>query len=132
MVARWNGTIAPSGLSENATAFAANAGAIDFPVRVRAERQGRNPKTGAKVHIPKRRTLSFTVGKELRDRLNRAPEESAPAQPELQPAPASGARSAPSGMQSAEPLAAALASLHPRYTLGWAGQAGVEGPEASR
>jgi hypothetical protein len=30
MLARWNGTIAPFGMSENATAFAANAAVIDL------------------------------------------------------------------------------------------------------
>jgi len=41
-----------------------------FVVKLRRAREGRNPKTGVKVQIPERRTLSFTVGKELRDRLN--------------------------------------------------------------
>jgi len=47
-----------------------------FSVKVRNARDGRNPKTGEKVKVPERRTLAFTVGKELRDRLNRghAPE----------------------------------------------------------
>ena len=41
-----------------------------FAVKTRRPREGRNPRTGQKVSVPQRRTLSFTVGKELRDRLN--------------------------------------------------------------
>ena len=41
-----------------------------FAVKVRGPREGRNPKTGQKVAVPRRRTPFFTVGKELRDRLN--------------------------------------------------------------
>lgn len=43
-----------------------------FAVKIREARDGRNPKTGAKVHVPRRRIPYFTVGKELRDRLNPA------------------------------------------------------------
>jgi integration host factor subunit beta len=41
-----------------------------FAIKTRRPREGRNPKTGQKVHVPSRRTPYFTVGKELRDRLN--------------------------------------------------------------
>ena len=41
-----------------------------FAVKRRRPREARNPKTGQKVSVPERRSLSFTVGKELRDRLN--------------------------------------------------------------
>jgi len=41
-----------------------------FSVKERRARSARNPKTGKTVQVPDRRTLSFTVGKELRDRLN--------------------------------------------------------------
>jgi len=41
-----------------------------FAVKRRRPREARNPKTGQKVAVPERRSLSFTVGKELRDRLN--------------------------------------------------------------
>ncbi|MBX5481080.1 MAG: integration host factor subunit beta [Myxococcaceae bacterium] len=41
-----------------------------FAVKVRKAREARNPRTGAKVHVPRRLTPYFTVGKELRDRLN--------------------------------------------------------------
>jgi integration host factor subunit beta len=40
-----------------------------FAVKTRDAREGRNPKTGQKVSVPKRRTCHFTVGKELRERL---------------------------------------------------------------
>jgi integration host factor subunit beta len=40
-------------------------------VKVRPQRNGRNPKTGAKVFVPARRTPYFTVGKELKFRLNK-------------------------------------------------------------
>jgi integration host factor subunit beta len=50
-----------------------------FAVKTRRPREGRNPKTGQRVSVPERRTLSFTVGKELRDRLN--PDQPAVAQP---------------------------------------------------
>ena len=41
-----------------------------FAVKTRRPRDGRNPKTGEKVSVPRRRIPYFTVGKELRDRLN--------------------------------------------------------------
>lgn len=41
-----------------------------FAVKVRDAREARNPKTGEKVSVPRRLTPYFTVGKELRDRLN--------------------------------------------------------------
>jgi integration host factor subunit beta len=41
-----------------------------FAVKTRQARDGRNPKSGQKVHVPRRRIPYFTVGKELRDRLN--------------------------------------------------------------
>jgi integration host factor subunit beta len=41
-----------------------------FAVKTRQPRDGRNPRTGQKVRVPRRRTPYFTVGKELRDRLN--------------------------------------------------------------
>lgn len=48
-----------------------------FAIKIREERDGRNPKTGVKVHVPRRRIPYFTVGKELRERLN--PQRRAPA-----------------------------------------------------
>jgi integration host factor subunit beta len=50
-----------------------------FSVKTRGPREGRNPKTGQKVLVPVRRNPSFTVGKELRDRLNPPTETPVPA-----------------------------------------------------
>ena len=41
-----------------------------FAVKVRAARVGRNPKTGAQVHVPAKVTPGFKPGKEIRKRLN--------------------------------------------------------------
>lgn len=41
-----------------------------FEVRQREPRQGRNPKTGAKVYVGTRNVPFFKVGKELRERVN--------------------------------------------------------------
>ncbi len=41
-----------------------------FSVKVREAHAGRNPKTGAQVFVPRRRTPCFTMGKELKERLN--------------------------------------------------------------
>lgn len=38
-----------------------------FGVSQRAERQGRNPKTGEAITIPARRAVKFKAGKSLRD-----------------------------------------------------------------
>jgi integration host factor subunit beta len=43
-----------------------------FQVKVREAREGRNPKTGDEVKIPKKRTPFFKVGKELKERIDRA------------------------------------------------------------
>ncbi len=62
-----------------------------FAVKVREAREGRNPKTGQRVKVPRRRTPYFTVGKELRDRLNKQPLEATaefPATPQTPAAPA--------------------------------------------
>jgi integration host factor subunit beta len=40
-----------------------------FVVKVRAARVGRNPKTGAQVHVPAKVTPAFKPGKEIRKRL---------------------------------------------------------------
>lgn len=94
-----------------------------FAVKTRKAHEGRNPKTGEKVQVPDRRALSFTVGKELRERLNRgfAPAEAAAeeeAEVEADPEPAA-PRSADAGrgVESGEGLAAAPPS-GPRYTAG--------------
>lgn len=41
-----------------------------FRIRNRGARIGRNPKTGAKVHVPAKRIPYFKPGKELKELLN--------------------------------------------------------------
>jgi integration host factor subunit beta len=41
-----------------------------FVSKIREQREGRNPKTGEKVSVPRKRTPFFTVGKELKERVN--------------------------------------------------------------
>lgn len=43
-----------------------------FRIRERAARIGRNPKTGAKVHVPPKRVPYFKPGKALRESVNRS------------------------------------------------------------
>ncbi len=43
-----------------------------FVAKIREAREGRNPKTGDRVTVPRKRTPFFTVGKELKDRVNSA------------------------------------------------------------
>ena len=43
-----------------------------FVVRERKKREGRNPKTGAKLMIPARRVPAFSAGKGLRDAVGGA------------------------------------------------------------
>ena len=43
-----------------------------FEVRTRSARTGRNPKTGETIQVPNKRVPFFTVGNELRDRINNA------------------------------------------------------------
>jgi integration host factor subunit beta len=43
-----------------------------FSVRVSEGRVGRNPKTGATVHVPEKKIPSFKQGHEIRKRLNPA------------------------------------------------------------
>jgi integration host factor beta subunit len=43
-----------------------------FQVKMREAREGRNPKTGAEVRIPAKRTPFFKVGKELKERIDEA------------------------------------------------------------
>jgi len=42
-----------------------------FRIRQRRSRQGRNPKTGEKVHVPAKKIPYFKPGKELKDLINR-------------------------------------------------------------
>jgi integration host factor subunit beta len=41
-----------------------------FSVKDRQARDGRNPRTGASVHVEAKRVQFFKTGKELRERLN--------------------------------------------------------------
>ncbi|HLJ58348.1 MAG TPA: HU family DNA-binding protein [bacterium] len=41
-----------------------------FQVKSRAARDGRNPKTGDKIHIPSRKVPAFTAGKDLKAEVN--------------------------------------------------------------
>jgi integration host factor subunit beta len=41
-----------------------------FRLRERASRQGRNPKTGEKVHVPAKKVPYFKLGKELKEFIN--------------------------------------------------------------
>lgn len=43
-----------------------------FNTKIRRAREGRNPRTGGRVHIPRKRVPSFRAGKNLRDRVNSA------------------------------------------------------------
>ena len=45
-----------------------------FKVTSRAEREGRNPPTGAAIKIAASKKLSFTPAKAVKDALNRVPE----------------------------------------------------------
>ncbi len=46
-----------------------------FSVRLRAPREGRNPRTGETVPVPEKRLPRFKVGKALHDRMNPGPAE---------------------------------------------------------
>jgi DNA-binding protein HU-beta len=48
-----------------------------FLVRERKAREGRNPKTGAKIKIAARRVPAFSAGKGLRDAVNAGKKKSA-------------------------------------------------------
>ena len=43
----------------------------EFSVRKRAERMGRNPRTGEKVSVPEKSVPFFKAGKGLKERLNK-------------------------------------------------------------
>ena len=51
------------------------AGFGSFHVRHKAQRSGRNPKTGEEFPISSRRTLSFRASQMLKQRLNKAGDE---------------------------------------------------------
>lgn len=50
-----------------------------FSVRDRRPRSGRNPRTGESVSVDGKRVPFFKPGKELRERVNQAPGDAAPA-----------------------------------------------------
>jgi len=50
-----------------------------FRLRQREPRKGRNPKTGDKVDVPPKKVPYFKPGKELKDLINREPDETSPA-----------------------------------------------------
>lgn len=56
-----------------------------FTVRVRDGRTARNPKTGVRVRVPRRRTLAFAAGKTLRERIQALALK--PSQPAATPPP---------------------------------------------
>ncbi len=41
-----------------------------FSIRKYRARKGRNPRTGTEVHVDKKKSVHFKVGKELRDRVD--------------------------------------------------------------
>ena len=43
-----------------------------FVAKTYDERSGRNPRTGESIHVPKKRLPTFKVGKELRERVDKA------------------------------------------------------------
>lgn len=58
-----------SALMEDGKSFAI-PGLGRLSVKVRGERNGVNPRTGEKVVIPERKTVSFTCSASLKDSLN--------------------------------------------------------------
>src|SRR5207247_8416507 len=50
-----------------------------FRIRQRRSRQGRNPKTGEKVHVPAKKIPYFKPGKELKELINSSARPSEPA-----------------------------------------------------
>ncbi|MFL5320631.1 MAG: integration host factor subunit beta [Myxococcaceae bacterium] len=74
-----------------------------FGVKTRPARQGRNPKTGEQVSVPLRRTPFFTVGKELKDRLNPELEQHSGEEDPLYTSNNSSEASTPESMVAAPP-----------------------------
>ena len=62
-----------------------------FIAKERRAREGRNPRTGEKVFVPRKWVPFFTVGKELRERVNRGmpPQGGEPAPPGPDASPSS-------------------------------------------
>jgi integration host factor subunit beta len=72
-----------------------------FQVKVREAREGRNPKTGEEVRIPRKRTPFFKVGKELKERIDQAWRAGKGRGAPASHSPSSGAHAASSGRDSA-------------------------------
>lgn len=58
-----------------------------FAVRQKAQRVGRNPKTGDRVEVPAKKIPFFKPSKELKDLVNTGSEQTAGAAPPIPPAP---------------------------------------------
>ena len=65
-----------------------------FRLRRREPRRGRNPKTGDRVDVPPKQVPYFKPGKELKERINRAP-----GSPSRRPAAAGASRGAASAVR---------------------------------
>jgi integration host factor subunit beta len=72
-----------------------------FQVKLREAREGRNPKTGEEVRIPRKRTPFFKVGKELKERIDQAWRAGKGRGTSASHASSSGAHAASSGRDSA-------------------------------
>jgi DNA-binding protein HU-beta len=55
-------------LSDNESVMLVGFGT--FAVADRPEREGRNPQTGEKIRIPKKRVVKFSAGKALKEKVN--------------------------------------------------------------
>lgn len=63
-----------------------------FIAKPRRAREGRNPRTGEKVHVPQKWVPFFTVGKELRRRINKTLDDKRSKEREPAAAPAAPVR----------------------------------------
>ena len=69
-----------------------------FTVRQYKAYEGRNPRTGETVHVAPKKLPFFKVGKDLRERVNGAPEDDSDSGgSQADSAPAAGGQSEPSG-----------------------------------
>ncbi len=71
-----------------------------FEVKKRVARKARNPKTGAKVHVPEKYVVTFKPGKEMEERVGHL-EESSDRQSMLRPNQTPGSDSQTSSASSA-------------------------------
>jgi integration host factor subunit beta len=57
-----------------------------FVVKAYGAYEGRNPKTGSKIHVPPKRSPFFKVGKELREKVDgKMPSGAPPSTPQPEP-----------------------------------------------